>query len=195
MQLSNTDTCNNSNGDCLDHFHVENSMLAREDDSADQSRAQDIRERNISFKGPLSDSTLSHEESNDAAEKRQDAVAHRPKNDDRGFRRIIRNFTPSYAAPMSAYTLAISNKTLQMVHHRHEHRRCLHRAAPTPLQRPLARNHLHYFLRPESRVVPPVHFHNLSALYSVSIYLSGSTTPSAPELVPGYIPGWPCNAD
>lgn len=82
-------------------------MLAQQDKNLNELQAQDIRERNISSKGPLSDATLSHDESTETAEKRQGVVAQERKPDDHGFRRIVRNFTPSCASLFSTVARAV----------------------------------------------------------------------------------------
>lgn len=84
---------------------------------------------------------------------------------------------------------------VKMVHNYHEHGSNLHPAAPTPLQRALARNHLGDILRAEPRALPPLHVRFLPAVYPLPADLPGRASTSASEPVPGYFPRGSRDAD
>src|SRR5277367_3195228 len=84
-----TGTCNNSN--CPDHYHAEDPIFTN---GETRQRPQAMTQPSTSSGGQVSDSTLEPKEGTRPSEKKDVEPEYGP--DDRGFRRIIRNFTPSY---------------------------------------------------------------------------------------------------
>ena len=110
---------------------------------------------------------------------------------DHGFRRIMRNFTPSYvprSCPSTHKVPTNSRCVLQVVHHHHEHWCYLDHAPSITLQRTLATGHLGHLLRHESRSLCPLHRHFGSAVHALPSNFSKSPPTSTSESVLGYIP-------
>jgi tellurite resistance protein TehA-like permease len=85
-----TGTCNNSN--CPDHYHAEDPIFTN---GETRQRPQPMTQPSTSSGEQVSNSTLEPEEGTLPSEKK-DVVKPGYGPDDHGFRRIIRNFTPSY---------------------------------------------------------------------------------------------------
>jgi hypothetical protein len=78
------------------------------------------------------------------------------------FRKIIRNFTPSYAKVslrIDEKGSADSSHTSQMVHHHDEHGSAVNCDPPDTVPRPLAQHHLDHPVRSQPRPVLALHFH------------------------------------
>lgn len=90
---SSTHNCNN--GRCLDHYHAQDPIFV-DSASRPRSEARPVEQRRTSPERLVSNSSGSHEAGTKDVEKPQDMVSGR-NPDDHGFRRIILNFTPSYA--------------------------------------------------------------------------------------------------
>ena len=84
-----TDTCNDD-GKCEDHYHVANSVFETEKPS--QVPLVEQHSSGSSSNNPTSEAHGKH------AVERERNAATAYGADDRGFRCIIRNFTPSYAS-------------------------------------------------------------------------------------------------
>lgn len=87
-----TDTCDAT--DCQNHYHLQDPIFVDEG-ARQESQARLVEQQSTSSKGLVPDKSTNPEQVFVAAEQKQDVVQNYDP-DDRGFRRIIRNFTPSY---------------------------------------------------------------------------------------------------
>ena len=86
-----TDKCRD--GDCSYHFHAEDPILEN-GESGQQSQTQSLKQRNTSSDGEMPKPLISPNNGNADADGKQ-AIGPLHRSDERGLRRIIKNFTPS----------------------------------------------------------------------------------------------------
>lgn len=135
----------------------------------------------------------------DANGSKQEAAKTHDDPDNRGFRRIIRNFTPSYAThPISLLlrdSWTGSLKSMQVVYYNNVHRRPLHPLPPTSLPRPLSNLRILHIFLPQHRLFPALHLHHRPPLHSLPTHLLRRAAPSAPEFIFGDISSGVGDAD
>jgi hypothetical protein len=100
---SSTNICNN--GSCEDHYHAQDPIFV-DGASRQRSEARPVEQPMVSPERLVSNSSVSHEAGTRDVERTQDVVSGRD-SDDHGFRRIIRNFTPSYAFLRPVFGLTV----------------------------------------------------------------------------------------
>jgi hypothetical protein len=87
-----------TNGNCPEHYHAKDPIFTN---SEARQRPRPTEQPSTSSGGQASESTLEPEKDTLTNEKRTDVeVVYDP--DDHGFRRIMRNFTPSYVSRIDA---------------------------------------------------------------------------------------------
>jgi hypothetical protein len=89
-----TSTGSCDNGNCPDHYHADDAIFMNSE-ARQRPRPRLMDQPSTSSGGEASDSTLAPENGSLETEKKID-VEPELDPDDRGFQRIIRNFTPSY---------------------------------------------------------------------------------------------------
>jgi hypothetical protein len=85
-KLTPADSCND--GTCPEHFHADDPIFSK---TESRQRPRLVEKPSISSEGHVSDSI-----DGTTANEKKPAVELYDDPDDHGFRRIIRNFTPSY---------------------------------------------------------------------------------------------------
>ena len=88
--LKSTDTCNGN--DCPEHFHTENSIFL-DNGTHQQSQIGLLDQRRTNSEGNMTETTVNYDKGSVDTKAKTIEPAYDPN--DRGFRRIIRNFTPS----------------------------------------------------------------------------------------------------
>lgn len=131
----------------------------------------------------------------DAEGKQEAATTYDP--DDHGFRRIIRDFSPSYASlcPYFFQSGLTRSSRDQMVHDHHVDRRHFYHAAPAPIPRPLAQYSLLHFFCNKPCPLSPLHIHLRLALHLVSADVSHCNASPATEPVCCHVSYGICNCN
>jgi hypothetical protein len=94
-----------NNGSCLSHYHAQDPIFV-DSASRQRSEARPVEQPRMSPERIVSNSSVSHEEGNRDVEKTRDVVSGHD-SDDHAFRKIIRNFTPSYAFLRPVFGLTV----------------------------------------------------------------------------------------
>lgn len=186
---TSANTCNY--GNCTDHFHTEGRIFV---DGASQQRSGAPPVEQSTSIDHVSNTNVSHEGTIDVKGKQGVTPEYDPN--DRGWRRIIRNFTPSSVHLGQALFTPLANMTdsVQMVHHHNEHWSGIDLTPSTALQRRLAPNHFHHLLHPKPCPFHPLHPDILLAVHTLSGNIPGCPSTSTPKLVLGNFSSGPCNA-
>lgn len=156
------------------------------------------QQQSVDSDEPISAAKPDHDNSTTSEEPKDFHIEH--GKEDRGIRRIIRNFTPSYSLilfllfrPKLPANVFLSRH--QVVHYYYEHWRTVNHAPPAAIQRTLASSHLCHFLCHQSCTLPDLHDIVRPKVYPLSAALPCGPPPPPSKFVSGHVSCRPCDAD